>query len=48
MAQNVEDIAILEEAVATSVGTVGTPKFEDIAILEEAVATSVGTVGTPK
>jgi hypothetical protein len=23
---NVEDIAILEEAVATSVGTVGTPK----------------------
>jgi hypothetical protein len=46
--KNTEDIAILEEAVATNVGTVGTPKFEDIAILEEAVATNVGTVGTPK
>jgi hypothetical protein len=48
MAEKTEDIAILEEAVATSVGTVGTPKYDDIAILEEAVATSVGTVGTPK
>jgi hypothetical protein len=46
--KNVEDIAILEEAVATTIGTVGTPKYEDIAILEEAVATTIGTVGTPK